>query len=134
MPQKNIYVKAEDLKLFKKAEYFGESISSVISKALDNYLDIEEKKRKSFKEYHVECDGLTYYFFARLLIELRNNDGTACKIFQTKGNNFVFVRENGKEVNITVYGSFHELIENFDGNEKEKMMMALKERKIVFIE
>ena len=134
MPQKNIYIKAGDLKLFKKAEHFGESISSVISKALDNYLNIQEKKRKSFKEYHVECDGLTYYFFARLLIELRNNNGTVCKIFQTKGDNFVFVRENGEEVNVTVYSSFHELIENFDGNEKEKMIMALKERKIVFIE
>jgi len=134
MPQKNIYVKAEDLKLFKKAEYFGESISSVISKALDNYLDIEEKRRKSFKEYHVECDGLTYYFFARLLIELRNNNGTVCKIFQTKGDNFVLLCKNGKEANIKIYGAFHELIENFDENEKERIMRILKEKKIVFVE
>jgi len=49
MPQKNIYIKMEDLKLFKKAEDFGESISAVISKALNNYLDVLEKRKKGFK-------------------------------------------------------------------------------------
>ncbi len=135
MPQKNIYIKTEDLKLFKKAEHLGESISSVISKALNNYLSIEEKKRKSFREYKIECDDLTYYFFARLLIEFKNGDNTVCKIYQTKGNNFVFIRENSNNsVSITVYRSFHELMSNFHDAERKKLIEALKERKIVFIE
>lgn len=134
MPQKNIYIKTEDLKLFKKAEDFGESISAVISKALDNYLNVLEKRKKGFKEYYISCDGLVYYFFARLLVELRNTDGAVCKIFQTKGDNFVFVCENNAITSIKVYKHFHEVIKDLSESEKEKLLEALKEKKIVFIE
>lgn len=132
LPRKNIYVKEEDMKFFEQVGAFG-PISSVVVKALKQYIGEQKLRQQGFRDHVITVEDLKYHFVGRKVKSFKKSNKEIV-VYQTKGNNFVVQhRANGKN-KIDVYHSISELV-NALSNElnTERLVEALKSEKIVWI-
>jgi len=87
LPRKNIYVKEKDMRLFEQAKAFG-PISSVVVRALEQYVREQKLRQQGFKDYVIIVEDLRYYFVGRKIKNFKKSDREIV-VYQTKGNNFV---------------------------------------------
>jgi len=103
MPNKTIYVRDEDVSLFKEAEKLGgDSLSGVIAEALRRFVSVKRAEQQGMQEHTIEVgtfrdqgadDTRKVRFIGRLLAEDeiytgqmsdRRDRGTVYQIYQTK--------------------------------------------------
>lgn len=108
MPNKNIYIRKEDLEIFEKAEKLGgDSISAIIAEALQKYVEIKEAELAGMQEQTLtvgifrprgEDDTRKIKFVGRLLAEgtvytgqtsSRDDRGITYKVYQTKAGKII---------------------------------------------
>ncbi|HEW91697.1 MAG TPA: hypothetical protein ENF81_04060 [Thermotogaceae bacterium] len=132
MPRKNIYVKEKDMKLFKEAEAFG-PISSVVVRALKQYVKEQKLRRQGFRNHVIIAEDLRYYFVGREIKNLRKPNKEII-VYQTKGNNFVVQRKVNGKSEVNVYCTISELIRALSSElDVKEVKRALKDKKIVWI-
>jgi hypothetical protein len=103
MPNKTIYVRAEDVSLFEEAEKLGgDSLSSVIAEALRRFVATKRAEQQGMQEHSLSVgvlrsqgadDVRTVRFVGRLLAEAevftgqlsdRRDRGTCYRVYQTR--------------------------------------------------
>lgn len=110
MPPKTIYVKAEDLPVFERAEELGgDSLSAVIAEALKRFVERKEAEAAGLQEHTLAIDNRdqgerTIKFVGRLLAADRRYRGqtsegkdrwTDWAIYQTEAGKIIIFREHG---------------------------------------
>ncbi len=102
MPNKTIYVRAEDVSLFEEAEKLGgDSLSAVIAQAVKRFVQVKRAEQQGMQEHTLSvgvlrsqgADTRKVRFIGRLLAEAevltgqtsdRRDRGTVYQIYQTK--------------------------------------------------
>ena len=103
MPNKTIYVSDDDLALYKRAQELAGNLSSAISTALRQYVEMEEGRLEGYDEITVRVGrgaGRKQRFSGVLLAEggRSNKDGyEAFKVYRSRTGKFVLHADRSKQ-------------------------------------